>query len=162
MGAASLVGTVLLTPLLSDLPARRALSILLVGKAVVLAPLAVLGSPVVTGVALACAGLLDGPFYPISRSLIHRRVPADLRGRVFGAMGAVTGSAFPVGSALTGVALGATGAAWTVVLIAAAHLPLVAVAAATRSFRGPSAATAPGQEQDLGKGHPVGSNTSAS
>ncbi len=142
-GVGSLAGTVLLTSRVKRLRPGTALAVLLGMRALLLLPLAVVR---LFGVACAFAAgssAADGPYYPISRSIVQRAVPAQVRGRVLGARLALTAGAFPLGSALAGLALGAFSPDVVIVGMAAVYVPLVALALKTRGL-----AAAPGSIEE--------------
>ena len=121
-GLGCLAGTLLLTPLVDRLGSARALAVVLAARAVALLPLAVAGSWAVAAVVLAAASVPDGPFFPISRTLLQRLVPAPVQGRVAGARGALGAAGFPLGAAAGGVLVAAAGTGVTVGVLAAGYL----------------------------------------
>ena len=62
------------------------------------------------------------PINPLTTSLLQRRVPEGLRGRVFGTFDALASATFPVGTLLGGLLLATSGLVPTVVVVAAASL----------------------------------------
>ena len=150
-GVGSLAGTVLLTSRAKRLRPGIALAVLLGLRALLLLPLAVVRLFGVACVFVAGSSAADGPYFPISRSIVQRAVPAQVRGRVLGARLALTAGAFPLGSALAGLALGAFSPDVVIVGMAALYVPLVVLALKTRGL------AAPGNTED-----PVKSATTAS
>jgi MFS family permease len=144
-GFGSLLGTVLLTPLLARLRPGPAVALTVAVRGLFLAPLAVTRSLPVAATTAALSGAADGPFYPLSRSIVQRRVPAELRGRVAGARGAIGAVGYPTGAAVGGLLLGAFRPAVVVAVMVAAHVPLVAAILLTRELAGP-----PDAEAELG------------
>lgn len=126
-GLCSLLGTVLLTPRLGRLRPGVALAAVLTTRAVFLLPLVFTRTLPVAVIAVGISSAADGPFYPLNRSLMQRQVPEHLRGRVFGAMAAITSAGFPLGAALTGLLLVVVSPNVVVAVIAAAFLPLGAL-----------------------------------
>jgi len=71
---------------------------------------------------MAIFGLAAGPLNPILRTVRNERVPAELRGRVFGAMLAIGLSAMPLGVVAGGLLIEAIGVGPTFAIIAACYL----------------------------------------
>lgn len=72
--------------------------------------------------ALALAGLAAGPLNPIMATVLQERVPAELRGRVFGSVAAMTMIAMPFGMLVQGALLQRYGVGTTLMLVAGAYL----------------------------------------
>jgi predicted MFS family arabinose efflux permease len=71
--------------------------------------------------ALAAFGLAAGPINPLLGTLQFQLVPAELRGRVFGAITAGAWAAIPAGVLLGGVVVGAIGVGPTFLCIAVCY-----------------------------------------
>jgi MFS family permease len=88
-------------------------------------PIAVLalspGLPLVMA-AMLVRGLGAGPLNPILLTLEQERVPAEMRGRVFGLMMACSWLTLPLGRLLSGAAIDGIGMGMTLVLVGAAYL----------------------------------------
>lgn len=67
-------------------------------------------------------GLAAGPLNPIMATVEYARIPANMRGRVFGTMTAGAYLAIPVGMLLVGFSLEQIGIQWTVLLMGACYL----------------------------------------
>jgi predicted MFS family arabinose efflux permease len=132
-GLTGLAGTLLLTPVVDRLRPGPALMLVLAVRGLALLPLAAAGSWALAAVVVALAAVPDGPFYPISRTVQQRLIPAAVAGRVQGARGALGVAGFPLGGAVGGIAVAALGAGPTVVLMAAGYVALAVVLAATPS-----------------------------
>jgi MFS family permease len=74
----------------------------LVGTAVAIVPLALLPPLPVMIAAGFLLGLAWGPFSPLMNTLVQRRVPADVQGRVYGVQTSLFYAAPPVAFLLTG------------------------------------------------------------
>jgi len=70
--------------------------------------------PNLAGVLMLC-GVVSGMFNPLLNTLRHERVPNAFRGRVFGTFAAIASVAAPLGVALAGLLIDATGFATTVI-----------------------------------------------
>jgi len=65
-------------------------------------PLVLLKSLPQVMVCLVLAGFVPGPFFVISRSLMQRLTPENLRGEIFGVQGALGTAGYPLGGILGG------------------------------------------------------------
>lgn len=126
-GVACLAGTLLLTPRVSRLGYGPALLVVLAARGLAVIPLAFAGSWATAAIVVAVASVPDGSFFPISRTIQQRLIPAHLRGRVQGAKGALGAAGFPLGAAIAGLLIAGIGASWTVVIMGIGYLPLAAV-----------------------------------
>lgn len=126
-GLASLCGTLFLTPLVTRFGHGRALAIVLIARAVTVAPLALARSWALAAVLVAAAAVPDGSFFPVNRTIAQRLTPARLRGRVQGAKGLVGAAGFPLGSAVGGLAVASLGGHLAAVIMALGYLPLAAL-----------------------------------
>ena len=70
----------------------------------------------------AIAGFAAGPLNPIMATIEYERIPANMRGRVFGTMTAGSYLAIPVGMLLVGFLLERIGIQWTVLAMGACYL----------------------------------------
>jgi predicted MFS family arabinose efflux permease len=125
-GLACLAGTLILTPFVGRLGPGRALAVVLAVRGLLLFPLAFAGTWGVAAIIVAVASVPDGSFFPVSQSIQQRLIPAELRGRVLGAKGALTAAGFPLGSALGGLLVAGLGTSAVAAIMAAGYLPLAA------------------------------------
>lgn len=77
--------------------------------------------PVLLG-AIVLEAVCFEPINPLTTSLLQRRVPEGLRGRVFGTFDALTSATFPVGTLLGGLLLARWGLVASLMVFAAASL----------------------------------------
>lgn len=73
--------------------------------------------PVLAGT-LALVGILSGGINPLLVTIRHERIPADLRGRVFGTFSAIAMAAQPVGMLIAGALVSGIGLSSTTLLLA--------------------------------------------
>ncbi|MDQ2716329.1 MAG: MFS transporter [Chloroflexota bacterium] len=88
-----------------------------------------------TLVAMAIIGAGSGPINPLLWTLSQERVPADMRGRVFGAIGAAAFAAMPLGLILAGYLVDAVGLHVTLLVIAACYLVVTLSTLFNRALR---------------------------
>ena len=72
--------------------------------------------------ALVVMGIVGGPINPVIETVKQERVPAELRGRVFGTIAAIAFVAMPLGMALAGFLVEWAGLRATLACIAAGYL----------------------------------------
>jgi MFS family permease len=96
----------------------------LIGTAIAIVPLALLPPLPIMIVAGFLLGLAWGPFSPLMNTLVQRRVPADVQGRVYGVQTSLFYAAPPVAFLLTGWSVETFG-------VQATYLVLAVVLAAT-------------------------------
>jgi MFS family permease len=97
--------------------------------------LATLPSLPVTLVALAVGGLAVGPINPILGTVQYEIVPAELRGRVFGAITSGAWAAIPAGVLLGGIVVDAVGVAATLFGIGVCYVAVTAFGFFNPAFR---------------------------
>jgi MFS family permease len=97
--------------------------------------LATLPSLPVALLVLAAAGLAAGPINPLLGTLQFELVPAELRGRVFGATTAGAWGAIPIGVLLGGVVAGAIGVQRTFLLIGVCYVLVTTYGFVNPAFR---------------------------
>ena len=85
--------------------------------------------------ALALAGLGSGPVNPLVFTVLQERVPAQVRGRVFGVVMGTALAAAPVGMAGAGLLIEAAGLPATLALVAAGFLVVAGVTFAAPAFQ---------------------------
>lgn len=142
-GAASLVGTLALTPFVSRLGYGPGLVLVLVARGLFVLPLAFVGSWGVAALFVALASVPDGSFFPIARTVQQRLIPASVRGRVAGARGALGIVGWPLGSAIGGLLVAGIGTRAVAVVMALGYLPLALVVLATPALMRSTASDAP-------------------
>ncbi len=80
--------------------------------------------------AMGVAAVTDGPLSPMSVTIRHERIPAQMRGRIFSTFSAVGTAAIPIGLAAAGFLIGAIGlhrSVWILSILSAAVALLVIV-----------------------------------
>jgi MFS family permease len=128
-GAGALTGTVLFGAIGQRLPRRPLFTIWLVASMLAYGSFIFRPSLPFTLVILALWGICAGSINPLSSVIYQERIPAALRGRVFGIMTALSFIAIPVGRALAGFALQGFGTRTVFLAITVGYL-LVNIAAA--------------------------------
>lgn len=123
-GATCLFGTLVLTPIVTRLGYGPALVLMLAVRGIAVLPLALVGSWGLAAVFVAIAAIPDGSFFPISRTVQQRLIPAAVRGRVQGAKGALGVAGFPLGSAVGGLLVAAIGTRPVAVIMALGYVLL--------------------------------------
>jgi hypothetical protein len=101
-GAACLAGTLILSPIAGRLGTGRGLALVLAARGLLLLPLMFAGLLRRGRSDRRDCVLPDGSFFSISRTVQQRLIPAEVRGRVLGARGALTAAGFPLGAAACG------------------------------------------------------------
>ena len=124
--AGGLLGTVLFGAFGDRLPRRIAYGGSLVLVAATFWPLVVLPPLAVLAGVLALRGAFAAPLNVLTVTISQERIPPGMRGRVFGVGRALALAAFPLGAALVGYLVERIGLRGTLVVIALAHLVLVA------------------------------------
>lgn len=110
LGGAALVGALGYSAVGHRLPRRRTFLVCFAGVPIGYLALAAQPSLPVALAALALAGLAAGPINPLLFTVQTEIVPAELRGRVFGAIRAGAWASIPLGILLGGLAVAAIGA----------------------------------------------------
>lgn len=90
----------------------------LIGTAIAIVPLALLPPLPIMIAAGFLLGLAWGPFSPLMNTLVQRRVPADVQGRVYGVQTSLFYAAPPVAFLLTGLSVEAFGVQATYLALA--------------------------------------------
>ncbi|MGN6794267.1 MAG: MFS transporter [Streptosporangiaceae bacterium] len=125
-GLACLAGTLFLTPLVSRLGYGSALIVVLAVRGLAVLPIALAGSWWLAAVLVSLAAVPDGSFFPISATIRQRLIPAQERGKVAGASGALGAAGFPLGSAVGGLLIAAAGTRFTAAAMAFGYVSLAA------------------------------------
>lgn len=96
-------------------------------------------------VAVGLMGITSGTFRPLASTIRQERTPAHIRGRVFGALGALINGATPIGVVVAGVLVASFGLSTSLILFAGARVSLSIVAALIPALRdlSPPAPVAP-------------------
>jgi MFS transporter, DHA3 family, macrolide efflux protein len=123
-GVMCLVGTLALTPLVTQLGYGPGLVLVLVTRGLAVLPLAFVGSWALAVVFVAIAAIPDGSYFPISRTVQQRLIPASVRGRVQGAKTMLGILGFPLGGAVGGLLLASFGPPAVAAVIGLGYLPL--------------------------------------
>lgn len=121
-GGCALVGSLVFSAVGHRLPRRLTFVACFSLMPLMYLVLSTLPSLPVVLVALAAAGLAAGPINPLLMTLQFELVPAELRGRVFGAIQAGAWAAIPAGVLLGGVVAGAIGVGPTFLAIGMCYL----------------------------------------
>jgi MFS family permease len=135
LGGSSLAGALAYSAVGHRLPRRR--TFLVCFSLVPVGYLALAASPSlpIALVALAIGGLAAGPINPLLFTVQTEIVPADLRGRVFGAVRAGAWAAIPLGILLGGVMVAAIGAPATFLVMGVLLAAVVAYGFFNPAFR---------------------------
>jgi MFS family permease len=134
-GGGVLAGSLLFGAFGHRLPRRTVVCSGLLVTALPLWALAALPSLPLAVAALALAGLGSGPVNPLVYTVLQERVPAALRGRVFGTILGTALVAAPLGMAGAGVLLETIGLRPTLALIAAGFLGVAGATLISPAFR---------------------------
>jgi MFS family permease len=86
-------------------------------------------------VALFAMGASIGPISPLVMTIMHERVPAELRGRVFGALTAIASGSVPLGILMTGFLIELLGLQSTIITLGVAYLAIALTALVSPAFR---------------------------
>lgn len=126
-GVGALIGSIA-TGLLRRLPLWPTAIAAVIGWGFALLPLGLLDARAAVLASFAIGGLLYAPFPALSATLFQRESPPDRLSEVLAARGALTVLAAPVGTALGGPLVVATGAQTTLLISAFATITLGLVA----------------------------------
>ena len=125
-GGFALAGSLGFSAIGHRLPRRRVFLLCFLVWASVYLVLATLPSLPATLVALAVGGLAVGPLNPVLGTIQFQRVPAELRGRVFGAITAGAWAAIPAGVLLGGLVVDAFGVGTTFLAVGICYVAVAA------------------------------------
>jgi MFS family permease len=134
-GGAALAGSLVFSLVGHRLPRRLTFVSCFVVWAVDYLVLATLPSLPVTLVALAIGGLAVGPLNPLLGTLSYEIVPAELRGRVIGALTSGAWAAIPAGILLGGILVDTVGVAATFAGIGVCYLAVTVFGFFNPAFR---------------------------
>jgi MFS family permease len=122
-GAGALAGTLLFGAVGDRLPRRRTfLACFIVAPVLMFGALAATPPLPVVLLSAAVSGLVFGPTNTLFATAIQENTPAEMLGRVFGAIIAVSMAGMPVGAALVGVVVAKVGLILTIVGMGAIYL----------------------------------------
>ena len=121
-GGAALLGSLAYSAVGHRLPRRQTFVFSFLLAAVPYLALSLLPSLPVTLVLMAVWGLASGPLNPVLQTVAYERVPAHMRGRVFGATIAGAYLAIPAGAVLGGLAVERFGVSATLFAIGVCYL----------------------------------------
>ena len=141
-GGFALLSSLLFGAIGHRLPRRRTFVLAFMAAALPYVVLSTLPSLPVTLVVAAWWGLAAGPLNPILGVVAYERVPAHMRGRVFGVAMAGSYAAIPLGALLGGVVVEAVGIEATLLAIGVCYLAVTGYGLVNPAFREMDAATA--------------------
>ncbi|MFN8664783.1 MAG: MFS transporter [Thermomicrobiales bacterium] len=134
-GLGMLAGSLLFSLRGEQLPRRGLLLGGLVLTALPLAALVALPPLPVAAAALGLAGLGSGPINPLVFTVLQERVPADMRGRVFGTILGTALAAAPLGMAAAGFLVETLGLRTVLAIVAGGFLAVAVFALVAPGFR---------------------------
>ena len=134
-GLGMLAGSLLFSVRGEQLPRRGLLLGGLVLTALPLAALVALPPLPVAAAALGLAGLGSGPINPLVFTVLQERVPADMRGRVFGTILGTALASAPLGMAAAGFLVEALGLRTVLAIVAGGFLAVAVFALVAPGFR---------------------------
>jgi MFS family permease len=134
-GGFALAGSLVFSAVGHRLPRRLTFLVCFVTWASVYLVLATLPPFELTLAALAVGGLAVGPINPVLGTVQFQRVPAELRGRVFGAVTAGAWAAIPAGVLLGGAVVAAVGVGTTFLVIGVCYVAVTAFGFVNPAFR---------------------------
>ena len=135
LGGAALAGALGYSAIGHRLPRRRTFLVCFSGVPIGYLVLAAQPSLPVALAALALSGFVAGPINPLLFTVQSEIVPAELRGRVFGAIRAGAWASIPLGILLGGVAVAAIGAPATFLVMGVSLAVVVCYGFFNRTFR---------------------------
>ena len=135
LGGAALAGALGYSAIGHRLPRRRTFLVCFSGVPIGYLVLAAQPSLPVALAALALSGFVAGPINPLLFTVQTEIVPAELRGRVFGAIRAGAWASIPLGILLGGVAVAAIGAPATFLVMGVSLAVVVCYGFFNRTFR---------------------------
>ncbi len=122
MGGGSLFGALVFGAIGHRLPRRLTFALMFVITGLRFWVLAAYPGLALVLVALVIAGIGAGPLNPIISTVEYERIPAHMRGRVFGAITAGAYMAIPLGMLLGGFAAEQIGIEWSLLVMGACYL----------------------------------------
>jgi MFS family permease len=135
LGGAALAGALGYSAIGHRLPRRRTFLVCFSGVPIGYLVLAAQPSLPVALAALAVSGLAAGPINPLLFTVQTEIVPADLRGRIFGAIRAGAWASIPLGILLGGLGVAAIGAPATFLVMGLSLAVVVGYGFFNRTFR---------------------------
>lgn len=134
-GAGAVTGAVLFGAIGHRLPRRLTFIMAFIVVGLRYWVMALLPPLAVTVGIMALAGLASGPLNPIIMTMAQERIPAELRGRVFGITTALAMIAIPLGTILSGLVIEGAGIVVTLLIMAACYLLVTVTMFFNPSFR---------------------------
>jgi MFS family permease len=134
-GGAALVGSLAYSAVGHRLPRRQTFVFSFLLAALPYLALSLMPSLPVTLVLMAGWGLASGPLNPVLQTVAYERVPAHMRGRVFGATIAGAYLAIPAGAVLGGLVVEWIGVSATLFGIGVCYLAVTSAGVFNRTFR---------------------------
>jgi MFS family permease len=122
IGGGALVGAIIFAAIGHRVPRRATFSLMFVIVGLRFWVLAAFPSLPVILITLIIAGIAAGPLNPIIGTIQFERIPAELRGRVLGAITAGAFLAMPFGILVAGFALERIGVQWVLIALGACYL----------------------------------------
>ena len=122
LGGGSLLGAILFGAIGHRLPRRLTFTLLFVIVGLRFWVLATFPSLPLILITMIIAGIAAGPLNPIIGTIQYERIPADLRGRVFGAITAGAYLAMPFGMLIAGFVLEQIGIQWVLITVGAFYV----------------------------------------
>jgi len=122
LGGGSLLGAIVFGAVGHKFPRRATFTIMFIIVGLRFWVLATFPSLPIVLIALIISGIASGPLNPIISTIAYERVPANMRGRVFGAITAGAMSVTPLGILLGGFALERFGMQWILIALGVAYL----------------------------------------
>jgi hypothetical protein len=124
LAAGSLAGNALFLAVGSRLPRREVVIVGFTGRALILWVLVFMPPAWVIALAIGAGAVCLEPANPLSMTIMQERVPAGMRGRVFGAMAALGAGTLPLGMLAYGFLIEGVGLRPTLFVLAAVNLTL--------------------------------------
>lgn len=134
-GGAALVGSLAYGAVGHRLPRRQTFVFSFLLAALPYLALSLMPSLPVTLLLMAAWGLATGPLNPVLQTVAYERIPAHMRGRVFGATIAGAYLAIPAGALLGGLVVEWIGVAATLAVIGVCYLAVTSAGVFNRTFR---------------------------
>ncbi len=122
LGGGSLVGAIVFGAIGHRLPRRATFIVMFVIVGLRFFVLAAFPSFQVILITMVIAGIAAGPLNPIMGTIQYERIPADMRGRVFGTITAGSFLAMPFGILIAGFTLEQIGIQWVLIALGACYL----------------------------------------
>lgn len=122
VGGGAVLGAILFGAIGHKFPRRATFIIMFIITGIRFWVLAAFPSLPVILITLVIVGFAAGPLNPIISTIAYERIPADMRGRVFGTITAGAYLAMPLGVLMAGFILEQIGILWSLLALGAAYL----------------------------------------